>query len=396
MHKAGILATTATSGRFHIFDQAYQLHRHGMLRRLITDYPKFKTRQWGLPNDYVVSRPHRGLINLARMKLSNYIGNETRSRWIESIHAQFAGSLPERVPSDSDVMISHSSFVLESIAWAKQEGIEVIIDHGSLHERTARDILSMECDEFGFSEFGNWQYDWLIEREEKEFNEADYIFVCSKLAKKTMVENGVPEGKVFVNPLGADLSMFHPSAKWDSKFRVVFCGGIGPGKGVHYLVKAFAELSLPQAELWLIGSPPEDLIFKSLMKVYMKPDVILRGTFPQHKLKDLYIQGSVFVLPSLADGWGMVVLQAMACGLPVIVTDRTGAMEAVMDGVNGFVIPARSVEALKEKLLFLYENRALCEEMGRKAVDSVRKGFTWDDYGDRLCDFLKGAFHKHE
>lgn len=388
--------TTACAGRFHFFDQARQLFRHRLLKSLVTDYPKLKTRQWGLPDEYVISRPHRALYNLAKKKASGWVGYETRSRWIESSHAQFARSLPIYVPSDSNVLISHSSFMLEALSWAKNEGMIAIVDHGSLHERAERQILLRECEEFNFSRFGNWQYDWLIEREDQEFGHADYIMVCSKLAKKSMVENGVPEGKVFVNPLGADLSMFHPGEKGDSKFRVVFCGGIGPRKGVHYLIRAFDELALPQAELWLIGSPPEDSVLKSLMKAYMKRDIVLKGTLPQHELKDLYSQGSVFVLPSLADGWGMVVLQAMACGLPVIVTDRTGAMEAVTDGVDGFVIPARSVEALKEKLLFLYENLELCEEMGRNAAVSVKKGFSWDDYGDRLCDFLEGAFRKHE
>ena len=79
----------------------------------------------------------------------------------------------------------------------------------------------------------------------------------------------------------------------------------------------------------------------------------------------------------------------MACGLPVIVTDRTGAKQAVTDGVDGFIVPAKSVEALKEKLLFLYENRSLCVEMGRKAVEVMRQGYRWDDYGDRLENIMR-------
>ena len=65
----------------------------------------------------------------------------------------------------------------------------------------------------------------------------------------------------------------------------------------------------------------------------------------------------------------------------MIVSDRAGSVEAVTDGVNGFVVPARSVEALKEKLLFLYENPSVSQEMGRNAAETIRQGYRWDDYG---------------
>jgi len=72
----------------------------------------------------------------------------------------------------------------------------------------------------------------------------------------------------------------------------------------------------------------------------------------------------------------------------MIVSDMAGVCEVVEDAVNGFVIPSRSVEAIKEKLLFLYENPDICKGMGRSAVDSVSSGYSWDDYGDRLVGFL--------
>ena len=74
----------------------------------------------------------------------------------------------------------------------------------------------------------------------------------------------------------------------------------------------------------------------------------------------------------------------MACGLPVIVTENVGAADIVGDGVNGFVIPIRDVEALKERLLCLYEDAERRQHMGQAASDTVARGYTWDDYGDRL------------
>ena len=80
----------------------------------------------------------------------------------------------------------------------------------------------------------------------------------------------------------------------------------------------------------------------------------------------------------------MVQAQAMACGLPVICTTNSGGADIVRDGIDGFVLPIRDTEALKEKILHLYDNRDLLRQMGDNAVRRVREGFTWDDYGERI------------
>lgn len=82
----------------------------------------------------------------------------------------------------------------------------------------------------------------------------------------------------------------------------------------------------------------------------------------------------------------MVQLQAMACGLPLICTQNTGGDDLVEDGKEGFVVPIRDVEALKEKILYLYEHQDICYEMGQAAKSKVQQGFTWDDYGKRIMD----------
>ena len=80
----------------------------------------------------------------------------------------------------------------------------------------------------------------------------------------------------------------------------------------------------------------------------------------------------------------MVLLQAMACGLPVIATTNTGALDVVREGVDGFIVPIRSVEAIKEKILWCYEHREEAREMGLAGHQRVSVGFSWDDYGNRL------------
>jgi len=85
----------------------------------------------------------------------------------------------------------------------------------------------------------------------------------------------------------------------------------------------------------------------------------------------------------------MVQPQAMACGLPVIATTNTGAEDIIRDGKDGFVIPIRDVEKLKEKLIYLYENPEICRKIGESAKQRVSQGFTWDDYGDKIINIYE-------
>ena len=108
------------------------------------------------------------------------------------------------------------------------------------------------------------------------------------------------------------------------------------------------------------------------------------GHIPQKELYKYYSQGSVFVIMSIEEGLALVQPQAMACGLPVIATTNTGGEDIIRDGKDGFIIPIRDVEKLKEKLLYLYKNPGICKQMGQSAKERVSSGFTWDDYGEKM------------
>jgi glycosyltransferase involved in cell wall biosynthesis len=115
------------------------------------------------------------------------------------------------------------------------------------------------------------------------------------------------------------------------------------------------------------------------------------GHVPQKELYKYYSSSSVFVIMSIQEGLAMVQPQAMACGLPVICTTNTGGEDIVRDGIDGFIIPIRDVEALKEKLTYLHENQDICKQMGQNAKERVSKGFTWDDYGERMIQAYKNV-----
>jgi len=113
---------------------------------------------------------------------------------------------------------------------------------------------------------------------------------------------------------------------------------------------------------------------------------VARGDLHKH-----YSQASVLVLPSIQEGLALVQAQAMACGVPVIASENTGAADLFSDGVEGFIVPIRDARAIREKILALYENPAMREQMGEAALARVRKIGGWDDYGVRAADYYRQA-----
>ncbi len=87
----------------------------------------------------------------------------------------------------------------------------------------------------------------------------------------------------------------------------------------------------------------------------------------------------------------MVQSQPMACGIPPICTTNTGGEDIVLDGVDGFIVPIRNVEALKGKIIFMYDNAARLREMGESVHLRVQSGFRWDDYGNKMIKAYQKA-----
>ena len=187
----------------------------------------------------------------------------------------------------------------------------------------------------------------VVERELTEYREADFIAIPSQFVKDTFLQQGVAEEKLIHVPFGVDLTHFYPAPKEDNTFRIIHCGGISIRKGVHYLLQAFAELNLPGAELWLIGSMTDEI--KPFLRKWGSPAIRHQGPFPERELHKYYSQGSVFCLASIEEGLAMVQVQAMACGLPVICTTNTGGADIVRDGRDGFILPIRDVDRPERK-----------------------------------------------
>ena len=206
---------------------------------------------------------------------------------------------------------------------------------------------------------------------------------------QTYIEKGIDPKKLIQIPYGVDLTNFKQIQKEDDIFRVIFAGSLSLRKGVHYLLKAFSELGLKNAELVLIGSVSNEI--KSFMEKYKRYYHYI-GKVPHLELYRYLSQGSIFVLPSIEEGLANVIPQAMACGLPVICTTNTGGADIIRDEKEGFIIPIRDVEALKAKILYLYENEDKRKFMSEEALKRAKE-FTWDAYGNKVITAYKKILH---
>ena len=140
---------------------------------------------------------------------------------------------------------------------------------------------------------------------------------------------------------------------------------------------------------------PIDSRINDILNKYQNRNIVLHGAKKQSDLYWYYSQCDIFCLASIDDGLAMVQAQAMACQLPIIATENTGSAELVEPEKNGFIVPIRDKEALKEKISYFYQNREEVKRMGKAAKTTIENGFSWSDYGARYSQNLEEIFSKH-
>jgi glycosyltransferase involved in cell wall biosynthesis len=162
---------------------------------------------------------------------------------------------------------------------------------------------------------------------------------------------------------------------------VLFAGQIGLRKGIPYLLEAFRRVRHPRKRLTLVGSVQDDL--RGLLRTLPLDDVVFTGALAQSELAARMSRSHVLALASVEEGLALVMGQAMACGCPVVTTKATGAEDLFSDGVEGFIVGDRDVDALADRLQRLADDPALQTQMGTAALNRVRSLGGWDEYGAR-------------
>lgn len=278
---------------------------------------------------------------------------------------------------------------------ARAEGAVTMGEPVMCHPVTLHEMLAEEHDLLGLP---RQRLDIVFASLRDEIPKCDYLVAGSRAVSDSYVARGYPADRILAIPYGVDAVRFSPlsdrerAATADDKFRVICVAQITPRKGIHYLLEAWRRLALParESELLLVG--PVAGSMEPIMRKYAGSYTHLPHV-AHEQLRHDYGRSSVFVLPSVEDGFGLVTAEAMACGLPVIVSRAAGSADLVEEGGNGFVVPSRSAEAIATALASLYRDPERRVAMGRRSLALVT-AHGWSAFASRLAGYHREAVHR--
>lgn len=375
-------------GRFHAFNLAEQLHKKKYLKQLITTYPKFYIKKnFNINNEKINSLILKELVQRSFLnKIYNF--NDYLSEYFDRSAANLLDL------DGLDILIGWSSFSYNAFLRVKNKKCIKILERGSTHIEFQNDIMN---EEFKFQNIKPKQISkYIIDKEKKEYELADYIMVPTDFVKQTFIDKGFKNEKIIKNPYGVNLEEFKNigfKKKKLDKFRIIYVGTVSIRKGILYLLEVFNDLEFLDIELLIVGNIEDDLV-KKLNKYYSNKKIIFKKSVKQSDLKNFYNISSVFVTCSVEEGLSMVQLQAMSCGLPVISNINAGGQEIITDGVEGFIIPIRDKITLKKKIIYLYNNQNVCLQMGNNAKKKIINNYSWDAYGAKAISIYQDLLSK--
>jgi glycosyltransferase involved in cell wall biosynthesis len=277
---------------------------------------------------------------------------------------------------------------------AKDLGVRRIYELPILHYREMQRVYQPEVDRFPelsrfFQSFREPQ--WKLEQKDKELAEAEVIVVPATFVRQSIERFHTLKGRFVVAPYGADTSS--EVKRWtkadeDGPLRLIFVGGIGPRKGVHLLFEAISKLRPGACHLTLVGR--WDLGYREWLMARYPISYEWAGPLSKDEVHAAYRRAHALVFPSLAEGFALVISEAMASGIPVITTERTGGLNIIDEGKDGWIVKAGDPEALRSRIEHLLDNRDTLADVGKAARRKV-EFFSWQRYRRTLRDGVAEA-----
>ncbi|GIL15862.1 MAG: 1,2-diacylglycerol 3-glucosyltransferase [Chloroflexota bacterium] len=244
----------------------------------------------------------------------------------------------------------------------------------------------------GFEARYNYLYPLLKPFLRRIWSEAGIVTAISKehqrLAHETLPELEIP---IIYN--GVDTDAFRPAMRSSqpAEINILCVGRLIERKGQHHLLRAFAELRVhfPKCCLTLIGTGDAEVSLKRLAEELNIIEAInFAGFLPHSQMPAIYQRADIFVLPSQSEGMSIALLEALASGLPVIVTDTGGTDELILEGINGFIVKWGDVNALKDALTRLIQDMQRRTVMGEASRRMVLK-YSWAEIAKRYVEAMQ-------
>ncbi|HEV2646786.1 MAG TPA: glycosyltransferase family 4 protein [Acidobacteriaceae bacterium] len=374
----------AVFGVFHHFELARELERRGLLDTVYSSWPWRRLKREGLPHARVKTFPWIqtpeylvGRAGIFPLWLADELGYQNALRFDDWTSSRVG---------DVDALIAISGAALKTGRQLQQRGGIFICDRGSSHQTYQAEIIADEFRRWGLAPPHSDPRD--IAREEEIYEAADAITIASSFSYRSFLACGVPEHKLHRIPLGVRLETFSKTAEpARGTFEVLFAGQVSLRKGIPYLLQAFAALQHPRKRLRIAGAVAPEI--KTLLAELPQQHVEFLGSIAQAELSRKMSESHLLVLPSIEDGFGMVLSQAMACGCPILATTNTGGDDLITDGVEGFIVPIRDAAALTARMQQLADDPALQQQMSEAALARVQHIGGWRQYGDEWEALLR-------
>lgn len=277
--------------------------------------------------------------------------------------------------------------------WVQDHGFIGAVSgfHPTLSMPWGSDVLIRPYDSF-----------WAMLKTRITLRRADMITCDAQAVKDQIIKlSGCPPKKIIVFPRGIDLKNFYPKDSgtlrkklgWEYK-KVLICTRNFDIRvhGVEYFILAIPSIlkKCPDVRVILVGSGPLEHEYRDLISTLGLDDVVyFAGWLSEIQVADHLNTADVYVSTSLSDGTSASLLEAMACGLPVVVSDVPSNFEWVEDGVNGYIVPRKDESRLAEALVALAENPRLQKEMGERNVQIASERANWDKNFSILEDIYR-------
>ena len=368
-------------GRQHSHQMARALYGSGLLERYFHGVPRsrlepvplLETGDGGEYPEYWSKATCIPLSPITRRVAERLLTRKACIDWTHRSESWFDWVVSKRVgrvrPS---VVICYENAALYTFAAAKRIGAITVLDAASVHH-------SMQ-DEYFSPEESARVHRRIVQRKNAEIDLADFVLCTSRLAKESYVRSGVSEERVYVCNMGFDEKVFFQEGLPSSPppLRFAYVGNANPLKGLDLLDNAAKHLRGEGFDFTV-----------SMVGGKIKGSCIIALDRMEHAQLAKWLRGQhVLVLPSRFDSFGMVVVEAMACGVPVLASDKVGACELIQHCKNGYIFPAGDEVGLAKGMRWFCERGAQLKEISDAALDCV-KGRGWRDYRFKIVETLR-------
>ena len=350
-------------GPMGIFEQSLALQERNLLGTMVVDYycdlssPRLRWIQEGRIRKYLGKRYHPRLNArqvrtrllpsvITKLATSKARDSQSRDRWVFWHNAQFDRWVASKLPRFGNLVFGYESSSLLTFRRARHLGFPRVLYQPIACAEKAAALLEEERRRFP-ELAGTLRYNWFpeeeLERRREERELADAILCASSFTRDSLIETGVEPGKIFVEPYGVDQSVFAPSEEKFPRFSVAWASSFTQTKGIGYLLEALARQPVPGIELVLAGYPygaDGVALYEDRVRVRRL------GHISREEIGRMMGRCHAHVFPTLVEGFGRNIIEAMASGLPVITTRHCAGPDLIEDGVSGFIIAIRDVDAI--------------------------------------------------